>query len=196
MFWNYLVKRYAKKVVGELNEGKDPFTEEYEYERKSFLSGTTKVVKRRREKTIHDYVPEREKELIRYMRKKSYRMELVFSFCGMRLGWINIIKLVPVIGDICSLIFTLMVFNNIKKSIGNMPKDLQTHCLANIMIDFAFSLVPIVGDVVSIAFKPNCRNAMIIEEFLDSKYRKLKDVQDGSLRIRSPSSTANSIGDF
>lgn len=193
MFWDYFVKKYTKQVIGEFNEGKDPFTEEYEYERKSFLSGTTKVVKRKREKTIHEYIPEKEQKLIRYMRRRSYRMELMFSFWGMKFGWINIVKLLPVVGDICSLILALVMFNNIRKLVGDMPTDLQTRCIFTILVDFGFGLVPIVGDVVSMAYKPNCRNAMMVEDFLDSKFRKLKNVQEGSLRLGTPLSTKNNV---
>ncbi|QLL33143.1 hypothetical protein HG536_0E00530 [Torulaspora globosa] len=172
MFFSYFVKKFTRKVVGDFNNGQDPFVEEYEFERKSFFSGSSKVVKKTRPKSIAEYVPERQRGLVLSMRKRCYRMELMFSFWGMKFGWLNIVKIVPVVGDICALCLSLLVLREMRTAADGLPSDIMASCLFNILIDFTFSLVPIVGDIVSVAYKPNCRNAMLIEEHIDRKYRK------------------------
>lgn len=190
MLFNYFVKKYTKKVIGEFNNGEDPFLEEYEFERKSFFSGSSKIVKKTRPKSIAEYVPEKQQAMILSLRKRCYRMELMFSFWGMKFGWLNVVKIVPVIGDICALCLSLMVFRDVRNATEGLPTDITAQCLFNIVVDFTFSLVPIVGDIVSVAYKPNCRNAMLIEEHIDQKYRKLMNVKTGSLRMSTPISAA------
>lgn len=190
MIFGYFVKKFTRKVVGEFNGGEDPFMEEYELERKSFLSGSSKIVKKTRPKSIAEYVPENERVVILSMRKRCYRMELMFSFWGAKFGWLNVVKIVPVIGDICSLGLSLMVLRDIRNATEGLPADITTQCLFNILVDFVFSLVPIVGDIVSVAYKPNCRNAMLIENHIDQKYGKLANVKTGSIRTGTPISAA------
>lgn len=190
MFLDYFIKKFTKGIIGDFNGGKDPFTEDYELERKSFISGTTKTVKRTRAKTIHDYIPEPEQGLIRDLRKRSHRMELMFSFWGMKFGWINIVKLAPVVGDIFSLIISLMMLNDARKVSGGLPMEVQGQCIFNILVDFGCSLVPIVGAIVSVAWKPNCRNTMLVEDYLDQKYRKMRNIRTGSLRLGTSLRTA------
>ncbi|QLQ80701.1 hypothetical protein HG537_0E00540 [Torulaspora globosa] len=177
MIFSYFIKKFTRNVVGEFNNGQDPFVEEYEFERKSFFSGSSKIVKKTRPKSIGEYVPERQRGLVVSMRKRCYRMELMFSFWGMKFGWLNIVKIVPVVGDICALCVSLWVLKEMRTAADGLPSDIMANCLFNILIDFTFSLLPIVGDIVSVAYKPNCRNAMLIEEHIDHKYRKEMNIK-------------------
>lgn len=190
MFINYFVKKFTKKVVGEFNGGEDPFVEEYELERRSFLSGSSKIVKKKRPKTIPEYIPESQQIMIRALRRRCYRMELIFTFWGMKFGWLNVMKIVPVVGDICALCFSLLVLRDTRNAMGGMPSDLSMQCLFNVIVDFAFSLVPIVGDIVSVAYKPNCRNAMLIEEFVNNKYRRGNNIKTGEIKMGTPLTAA------
>lgn len=189
MFFSYFIKKFTRKVVGDFNEGRDPFVEEYELERKSFFSGSSKVVKKTRPKSIAEYVPERQRGLVLNMRKRCYRMELMFSFWGMKFGWLNIVKIVPVVGDVLALAVSLLVLREMRTAADGLPSDIMATCLFNILIDFTFSLVPIVGDIVSVAYKPNCRNAMLIEEHIDHKYRKEMNIK-ASKTLDTPISAA------
>lgn len=183
MFFGYFIKKFTRQVIGDFNGGEDPFVEEYELERRSFLSGSSKIVKKMRPKSIPEYVPEPEQVMIRALRRRCYRMELIFTFWGMKFGWLNVVKIVPVVGDICALCFSLLVLRDVRNAMGGMPSDLSMRCLFNVVVDFAFSLVPIVGDIVSVAYKPNCRNALLVEEFVDNKYRKVMNVKTGNIRM-------------
>lgn len=183
MLFSYFVKKFTRKAVGEFNGGEDPFVEEYELERRSFLSGSSKIVKKKRPKSIPEYVPQQEQVMIRALRRRCYRMELIFSFWGMKFGWLNVVKIVPVVGDIAALCLSLMVLRDTRNAMGGMPTDLSMQCLFNVLFDFAFTLVPIVGDIVSVAYKPNCRNAMLIEEYVDNKYRKESNIKTGAAKV-------------
>ena len=108
----------------------------------------------------------------------------------MKFGWLNVVKIVPVVGDICALCFSLLVLRDTRNAMGGMPSDLSMQCLFNVIVDFAFSLVPIVGDIVSVAYKPNCRNAMLIEEFVNNKYRRGNNIKTGEIKMGTPLTAA------
>lgn len=173
----FAFKLLASKVFGEQAKiGKtleDPYFEEVEFEKRSFWSGSTKLVKCRREKSIPEYVAEKDRKLLRRLRKRAYRMEMMFNFCGIRFGWLGIIGLVPVIGDLITVMLSLMVYKEAKKVEGGLTPDIEFKFLTNIAIDFVLGLVPIVGDIVGICYKANSRNVLVLENHLDKKYRHL-----------------------
>lgn len=55
---------------------------------------------------------------------------------------------------------------------GGLPSYIQTQMSANIAFDFGIGLIPIVGDIVNIAYKANSRNCLLLESYLRRKYGK------------------------
>ncbi|CAR23173.1 hypothetical protein ACU8KH_02702 [Lachancea thermotolerans] len=171
------LKYVAKKVFGEVEIGgkaEDPFFEEVEFQKRSFWSGSTKIVKKRRDKSVPEFVPEADSKILRRVRKRAYRLDMKFHLCGVRFGWIGVIGLLPVIGDLFVLWLSLQVYREASKISGGLPPAEAARMITNICVDFGLGLVPIVGDFVSVAYKANSRNVLVLEKYLTHKYNRVR----------------------
>ncbi|SCU82044.1 LANO_0B04940g1_1 [Lachancea nothofagi CBS 11611] len=170
------LKYIAKKVFGEVEIGsafEDPFFEEVEFEKRSFWSGSTKIVKKRRDKSIPERVPEIDGKILRRVRKRAYRLDMAFHIGGVRFGWLGVIGILPVVGDLMILWLSLQVYREAMKVTGGLPPAVSAQMLTNIALDFGLGLIPIVGDFVSVCYKANSRNVLVLEKFLKNKYHRV-----------------------
>ncbi|CCH58137.1 hypothetical protein TBLA_0A03370 [Henningerozyma blattae CBS 6284] len=165
------VKNAAASYLGEFNGGRNPFTEEYEVQEKSRLHGTVRAVIKSRDKPIPEYIPSEIQHMIKSVRKKAYRRELMFRVSGIKFGWLNVLQLLPVVGGLIGLYFQYSLILEIQEVIGKIPADLKAKFSFNIIVDFLLNLIPIIGDFLSALYKPNCRNVMALEAHLDNQYR-------------------------
>lgn len=70
------------------------------------------------------------------------------------------------IGDIIAAYLSYSVVQSASKIDGGLPTPLYSKMIGNVMIDFAFGLVPIVGDIVNVVYKANSRNSLLLEKHL------------------------------
>lgn len=172
------LKYAAKKVFGEVEIGgkstEDPFFEEVEFEKRSFWSGSTKMVKKKRDKSIPEFVPEADGKILRRVRKRAYRLDMKFKIGQFRFGWLGILGILPVVGDLLVLWLSLQVYREAAKISGGLPPAVSATMLTNIAVDFGLGLVPIVGDFVSCAYKANSRNVLVLEKHLTNKYNRVR----------------------
>ncbi|SCW01224.1 LAFE_0D07822g1_1 [Lachancea fermentati] len=175
--YSWPVKYVARKVFGDVeigNSGEDPFFEEVEFEKKSFWSGSSRIVRKKRDKSIPTFIPEADRRVLKKVRKRAYRLDLAFHLCGVRFGWLGIIGILPVIGDFLVLYLSLMVYREALKVTGGLPTVVTTQMLSNIAIDFGLGLIPIVGDIIGVCYKANSRNVLILEKHLKHRYNKVQ----------------------
>jgi hypothetical protein len=95
------------------------------------------------------------------VRTLANAMDAQFEIAGFKLGWDAIIGLVPVVGDVVSAaiaVYPIHVAN--KHSLG---KTLQARMAANVLIDWAIGIVPLVGDLFDVGWKANLRNHKLLE---------------------------------
>lgn len=93
-------------------------------------------------------------------------MDSNFQILGIRFGWENIIGLVPGIGDGVALALSLyLLFVGYQMK---LPPTKLAHIIFNIMLDFVIGTIPIIGDLLDVAYKSNVRNLRILEAFDDS----------------------------
>lgn len=141
----------------------DPYYEYFPIARDSKGNTTkTKRVKRR----VPDGISPNDYKILNKVRKKAYRYDMSFNFLGIKVGWTNIVGLIPAFGSIIAIYWSLSIFSLARKIDDGLPLDLQLLFLINILIDFALSLIPIVGDIIEIGYKANLRNFLLLNKHL------------------------------
>ena len=86
-----------------------------------------------------------------------------------RFGLNSLIGLTPAAGDAVLAGISLYIVNEARKL--GLPRDKIARMLANVGVEAAAGLVPILGDLFDMGFKANLRNIAIIEEHLGTAGR-------------------------
>jgi hypothetical protein len=97
------------------------------------------------------------------LRRLSHLLDSVFRIPGtqIRFGWDPITGLLPVLGDVTSPLFCVLVL--IQAYRLRIPKVVQLRMVINALIDFAFGSVPVAGTVFDVYWKANNRNMQLLE---------------------------------
>lgn len=90
-------------------------------------------------------------------------LENKFEAFGKKYGLDPILGLVPVYGDIISLIFSLYILWVGKKML--VPNDKYQEMLRNVFLDALIGFIPFLGDVADFTFKANSKNMEIIRKY-------------------------------
>lgn len=90
----------------------------------------------------------------------------------MQFGTVGIWGMIPVVGDVVSLINALSLIRAARRVSGGLPAGVLVPMLAWALIDFVIKLVPIVGDILTAIIKPNTRNCERVEGFLRRRGEK------------------------
>lgn len=102
---------------------------------------------------------------------------MLFSLCGLRLGWSAVIGIIPVIGDCINIYMALQLVRLAQKIDGGLPVTEQSKMMTNVFIDFAMGIIPVVGIVAGALYRANSRNALILQHYLRKKAEN--NVQQG-----------------
>ncbi|AOA63510.1 hypothetical protein PP7435_CHR3-0874 [Komagataella phaffii CBS 7435] len=156
----------AKRLT--VGKGEDPYNEPIPDSELKFYQ--RKGAKRKR--PIPKFLSKHDQKVLKQVRNKAYCLDLVFNLCGFRFGWSAIVQLIPVIGDVISLMLGLRLIRAAQKIEGGLPQVLVSQMTMNSIFDFAIGLIPFVGDIINIAYKANSRNFMILEKHLTKGHRK------------------------
>lgn len=83
---------------------------------------------------------------------------------GIRVGLDPLIGLIPAAGDaITTLLSGYIVYETYR---AGLPKSALLRMIANILIDFVISAVPLLGDIGDIFWRANRRNLAIFDDYL------------------------------
>ncbi len=99
----------------------------------------------------------------------AYWLDGRFTIPGtnFKIGWDGLIGLLPGIGDTLTLLPQLyLVWVALRLRLGGLT---LLKMLLNVLIDWLVGLVPLLGDVLDIAFKSNLRNAKLVAEAIREK---------------------------
>lgn len=110
--------------------------------------------------SVHD------EHVLKTVRKRAHHLEYWFSFLGISLGWTAVVGIVPVVGALYNVymgIGTLRMSMGIE---GGLSAWIFTTMLANIVVDFALTFIPIIGGSFHAIYKPNARNALVLDQYL------------------------------
>jgi Domain of unknown function (DUF4112) len=80
---------------------------------------------------------------------------------NIRFGFDALIGLIPGAGDLVAPVFTIAVLATGFKM--RVPAVVQARMVLNALIDMLFGLVPLLGDLVDIAWKADLRNVALLE---------------------------------
>lgn len=146
-----------------LNE--DPYHEVIpESERKFWQRGGA-----RRTKGIPPHIPTPQSEKLKQVQRMAYYMDMCFTRIGFKVGMAGLIRIIPAVGDIAVLIMNLYLFRQ-SRAIDGLPIGISSRMLVNITVDFLFGMIPFVGDLVSIGFRADTRNFILVRDHLALKY--------------------------
>lgn len=115
---------------------------------------------------IPDGISENDYKILNQVKKKAYRYDMWFNIFGIKLGWTNIVGVIPVFGTIVSSYWSINLYVISRKLDDGLPLDIQLLFFINIAIDFLLLLIPIVGDLIEIGYKANLRNFLLVEKHL------------------------------
>jgi len=147
----------------------DPYYDVFEIEQQSFFGGRPTVKKVKKPKAVPVGISSNDERVLKKVLRRAYHLDMLFNIFGYRVGWTGLVGVVPVVGDIAGILFSLMLLKTANSVDGGLPLDVIAQFLFNIIIDFLIGLIPVVGDVVEIMYKANSRNALILEKHLKSK---------------------------
>ena len=83
---------------------------------------------------------------------------------GIRFGWDAIAKLIPVFGDALGLLASLYLFSSLRRL--ELPRVTRARMAMNIGIDYVVGLIPLVGTVFDVYWKPNVWNVGLARRHL------------------------------
>lgn len=98
-----------------------------------------------------------------HLRRWSYLLDSVFRVPGtnIRFGWDPIIGLIPGLGDLSSPAFAVLLLMQAMRM--RVPRIVQLRMLFNAGIDAMLTFVPVLGNLVDVAWKANTRNMALLE---------------------------------
>ena len=101
------------------------------------------------------------------VRKLARALDSQFEIAGFKFGWDAIVGLIPVAGDVATTLIGLYPLLIARKH--NLGKFVQTRMATNLLIDWAFGSVPIVGDVFDATYKAHLKNLDLLERAVERR---------------------------
>ncbi|KAI8908694.1 hypothetical protein DFJ77DRAFT_472984 [Powellomyces hirtus] len=92
-------------------------------------------------------------------------------FTNYKIGIDPLISAVPVVGDVISTTMSCYVVYLARRF--HVPWYVTAKMVWNVLLNATFGSVPIVGSAFDVAYKPNLRNLILLEEFLKKEAVKL-----------------------
>ncbi|HRK30238.1 MAG TPA: DUF4112 domain-containing protein [Tepidisphaeraceae bacterium] len=95
-------------------------------------------------------------------------MDAQFELGTVKFGLDAVLGLVPVVGDLASMMVGMYPIYLARKH--GLGRTVILRMWANLAIDFAAGVVPVVGDVADVLIKANLKNVALLEKHLRRKY--------------------------
>lgn len=109
-------------------------------------------------------VPPEYSELLDRLDRMAHQLDSRFRIplLGVRFGWDPVIGMVPIAGDIASLVVSLHLVATARRL--GADRALVRRMLLNATIDSVIGLVPIAGTIFDIALRANLRNLTLLTD--------------------------------
>ncbi len=108
----------------------------------------------------------------KFAKTLTHLLDKNFKFLGFRFGLDPILGLVPILGDLVSLLLSLyIVWIGIQLRV---PREIITRMISNVVFDFTLGLIPVVGDLADFLYKANSRNLDLLEKYAPIRGQVLK----------------------
>ncbi|KAG6816639.1 hypothetical protein H0H87_004385 [Tephrocybe sp. NHM501043] len=140
--------------------------------------------KKRRKRAIPPGLSARDEKILKSVQKRAHYLDKGFSILGFRFGWTFFIGLIPVVGDAAnaSLNYYLVIR---KARQADIPSWLLQRMLFHNIVGAGVGFIPFVGDIVFAVYKPNSRNAALLEEMLRVRGEEYTRLQAGEAIVAS-----------
>ncbi|KAG6847745.1 hypothetical protein H0H93_006229, partial [Arthromyces matolae] len=161
-------KRLFEKHL-EQYQPQDPLYEFY-----TDAKGKTK----RRKRVTPPGLSKRDAKILKSVQRRAHYLDKGFSIFGFRFGWAFFIGLIPILGDGAN-VFLDYLFVVKKAEKADLPPWLLQRMLMNVAVGACVGFVPGIGDVLVTVYKPNSRNAALLEEILRIRGEEYLRLQAG-----------------
>lgn len=158
----------AQNSVKRVFASEDPYYEEVEVTQKN---GQTRV-KRVWKEPPSEGLSANDTQVLKRVTRKAWRLDLLFSMCGLRVGWSAVIGILPVIGDVINLYMALKLVRLAQTVDEGLPAWVVSKMMTNIAIDFALGFTPVLGTIAGALYRANSRNSLILEHFLRKRAKQ------------------------
>ncbi|WP_420863697.1 DUF4112 domain-containing protein [Algirhabdus cladophorae] len=113
---------------------------------------------------------------IERLERLAYQLDSLFLIpvVNLRVGVENILSLIPVVGDVLSIIPSLLIVHR-ASALGTRPLT-KLHMMFNIALDLGIGLIPLVGDLFDIAWNANLRNVALVRRDMTRRYEQAADL--------------------
>jgi len=124
------------------------------------------------ERTARQYSRMNEAEVMRQIRLIADLMDNRFAIPGtsLRIGLDGLIGLIPGIGDVATTVISAYLVYLAHQL--DVPKHLLARMVFNIAVDMSVGVVPVLGDVLDVAWKANLKNVRLLERHLMQRQKK------------------------
>ena len=102
-------------------------------------------------------------ELFSYYTDSNFKIPLT----NVRFGISPMLGLIPGLGDFAGLILSLYVLVEARR-VGASGK-VQRRIVRNMLLEFFFGLIPVLGDAFDVLFKANTRNTELLRRYLQEQ---------------------------
>jgi hypothetical protein len=103
-------------------------------------------------------------------RRLATLLDSRFQVAGIKFGLEGIIGLLPVVGDTIGTAIGLYPLYLAQRH--NLGTGVKARMAANLALDWAVGLVPLLGDLFDIAYKANLKNFALLENAITRKLRR------------------------
>ncbi|EIM90958.1 uncharacterized protein STEHIDRAFT_31968, partial [Stereum hirsutum FP-91666 SS1] len=121
--------------------------------------------RKRRRRAIPDGLVKSDAKVLKKVQSRAHYLDKGFHICGIRFGWTFMIAIIPGLGDAADAALGYMLIIRKSKQ-AELPGWLVQRMLLNLAIATSIGLVPVLGAVLIATYRPNSRNAALLEEFL------------------------------
>lgn len=102
---------------------------------------------------------------IQFARKLVRLLDTKFHLFGIRFGIDPLLDIIPAAGNIFAAATSCYLFWIAQKL--HVPKKVYAQMFGNILLDFIFGVVPVIGVVFDVLYKSNVRNFALLERYFD-----------------------------
>ncbi|KAI9239473.1 MAG: hypothetical protein BYD32DRAFT_459706 [Podila humilis] len=134
----------------------------------------------RRDKKTKIVLSERDARILEQVKRRAKVLDTGLDLGCAKIGLDPIIGLIPVAGDMITVVMALNLVRTAQKA--DIPRQLVRRMLFNVVLDFTFGLVPVLGDFADFVFKANDKNARLFEEYLYA--RAAQDAEDEEAKAK------------
>ncbi|MBC7692864.1 MAG: DUF4112 domain-containing protein [Methylotenera sp.] len=92
-----------------------------------------------------------------------------FRIGGIRFGIDGIIGLIPVVGDLLTLVLSFYIVAEAARA--GAPQSVVLRMVGNVAAETTLGAFPVAGDIFHVAYKANLRNSRILRAYFDNPHR-------------------------